>query len=89
MRRHNFQQEFSAASPFCGALVMGEDGGDTCGRLREDSIHEPRYDPYTTIHLTDPDAEPIPLRASLCQGCGVVVVDTAVHDRFHDTLEIR
>lgn len=46
-----------------------------------------RYDEYTRIHLTDPDTDPIPLAASLCTDCGVVVVDIAVHDRFHDRLE--
>lgn len=42
-----------------------------------------RYDEYTRIHLIDPDQEPIRLAASLCTDCGVVVVDRAVHDRFH------
>lgn len=48
MRRHEFEQEFSAASPYCGARVVLSDGtGDTCGLLRDDPVHitagEKRY----------------------------------------------
>lgn len=48
-----------------------------------------RYDPYTRIHLKDPDTDPIALSAHLCMDCGAVVVDIAVHDRFHDSLVTR
>lgn len=52
--------------------------------LNEDD--ESRYDPFTRIHLTDPDQDGIPLAAALCQDCGTVVVDIAAHERFHDSL---
>lgn len=87
MRRHEFVGEFSAESPYCGALVMRNGDGDTCGQYADDSIHGPRYDQYTRILLNDPDAAPLPLEAHLCVDCGAVVVDTAVHDEFHERIE--
>lgn len=36
---HGFEQEFSAESPFCGAMVVRDGYGDTCGLPREHPIH--------------------------------------------------
>ena len=36
---HPFEQEHSAASPFCGALVLRNGHGEPCGQLRTHSIH--------------------------------------------------
>lgn len=37
---HPFEPEWSAASPYCGALVMRDGGGDTCGELAAAPVHE-------------------------------------------------
>lgn len=44
---HGFEQEHSAESPFCGALVLRDVHGDTCGLTREHPIHA-----KTPIHHT-------------------------------------
>lgn len=37
---HRFVQEWSAESPYCGALVLDADGcGETCGKRRDDPVH--------------------------------------------------
>lgn len=92
MIRHEFVQEFSAESPYCGALVMRNGGGDTCGSYASDPVHESRYDEYTRFYLrqepmSGEEDDGIPVVAHLCRDCGVVVVDTAVHDRFHALLD--
>ena len=69
---HEFVHEYSAESPYCGALVMRNGGGETCGRRREDPAHmAPRLGHATTRQLlAEIDArvsntlvEPEPLRA--------------------------
>lgn len=39
IRTHAFVHEFSAESPYCGAMVMRNGGGDTCGAFRHDLVH--------------------------------------------------
>jgi hypothetical protein len=36
---HDFKHEFSAESPYCGAMVMRNGGGDTCGLFRYHPLH--------------------------------------------------
>ena len=92
MRRHKFEV-FDGASGFvCTAMVMRDDGGDQCGRYADDPIHEPRYDPYGEFWLRprpeqgQDDEYDLPVLAHLCNDCGGVAVDIAVHDRFHAEL---
>lgn len=89
MKRHKFIPGFVGL--LCGQVI---DSTSFCGLLADDPIHQPRYDPYTAFWLRQrPDdyeeESGIPVHAYLCTDCGVVVVDTAVHDRFHDILENR
>lgn len=85
MRRHAFVTYDGASGFTCTSMMVDADGyGAVCGKYADDPIHEPRYDQYSHVGLMDFDQDPIPLTVHLCQDCGVVVFDTAVHDRFHD-----
>lgn len=56
-------------------------------------MSDERYDPYTAFWLRErpqpyEEESEIPVVARICTDCGCVVVDTAVHDRFHTEQEI-
>lgn len=42
-----------------------------------------RFDPYEKVLLRTEEGGDVPLVASLCTECGAVVIDRAVHDRWH------
>jgi hypothetical protein len=92
VKRHKYEVHVGATGMVCTAMVADAEGcGDQCGLPVDDLIHGDRYDEFTMFYLrqqplSGEEQDDIPVVGNLCIDCGVVVVDTAVHDRHHEEL---